>query len=71
MATDTALLISTADVTSSQRVAEEVVDRLSRNGRNYLDLALLTPGDPARRNGPLGRRRGGSRMRSPWWRSAP
>ena len=44
VAADTALLVSTADVTSSQRVAEEVVDRLPSNGRNYLDLALLTPG---------------------------
>ncbi len=44
VAPDGALLVSTADVTSSQRVAEEVVDRLPSNGRNYLDLALLTPG---------------------------
>ena len=44
VAADGAALVSTADVTSSQRVAEEVVDRLPSNGRNYLDLALLTPG---------------------------
>ena len=44
VAADGARLVSTADVTSSQRVAEEVVDRLPSNGRNYLDLALLTPG---------------------------
>ena len=44
VAADGALLVSTADVTSAQRVAEEVVDRLPSNGRNYLDLALLTPG---------------------------
>ena len=44
VAADGASLVSTADVTSSQRVAEEVVDRLPSNGRNYLDLALLTPG---------------------------
>ena len=44
VAADGARLVSTADVTSSQRVADEVVDRLPSNGRNYLDLALLTPG---------------------------
>ncbi len=44
VAADGARLVSTADVTSAQRVAEEVVDRLPSNGRNYLDLALLTPG---------------------------
>ena len=36
--------LDTADVTSSQRVREEVVDGLPSNGRNYLNLTLLTPG---------------------------
>ena len=32
------------DVTRSQRMSEEVVDSLPSNGRNFLDLTLLTPG---------------------------
>ena len=32
------------DVTRSQRLDEEVVDSLPSNGRNFLDLTLLTPG---------------------------
>ena len=32
------------DVTNSTRLPEEVVDGLPNNGRNYLHLALLTPG---------------------------
>ena len=37
-------LVHPEDVTSSARLSEEVVDGLPNNGRNYLDLALLTPG---------------------------
>ena len=37
-------LVHPEDVTSSTRLSEEVVDALPNNGRNYLDLALLTPG---------------------------
>ena len=37
-------LVHPADVTSSTRLSEEVVDGLPNNGRNYLDFALLTPG---------------------------
>ena len=37
-------LVHPEDVTSSTRIPEEVVDGLPNNGRNYLDLALLTPG---------------------------
>ena len=36
--------LDTADVTSSQRIREDVVDGLPSNGRNYLNLTLLTPG---------------------------
>ena len=36
--------IDTADVTSSQRVPEDVVDGLPSNGRNFMRLTLLTPG---------------------------
>ena len=32
------------DVTRSQRMSEAVVDSLPSNGRNFLDLTLLTPG---------------------------
>ncbi len=38
------LPLDTEDVTSSRRFAEEVVDGLPSNGRNFLDLSLLTPG---------------------------
>ena len=37
-------LLHPEDVTSSTRISREVVDGLPNNGRNYLDLALLTPG---------------------------
>ncbi len=37
-------LLDTEDVTSSQRFSEEVVEGLPSNGRNFLDLTLLTPG---------------------------
>ena len=37
-------LIHPDDVTSSTRLAGDVVDGLPTNGRNYLELALLTPG---------------------------
>ena len=37
-------LVPTEDVTSSTRLADEVVEGLPNNGRNYLDLVLLTPG---------------------------
>ena len=36
--------IDAADVTRSQRIQEDVVDALPSNGRNYLNLTLLTPG---------------------------
>ncbi len=36
--------LDTADVTSSQRVLEDVVDGLPSDGRNFTSLALLTPG---------------------------
>ena len=36
--------IDAADVTSSQRVLEDVVDGLPSNGRNFMSLTLLTPG---------------------------
>ena len=36
--------VDTTDVTRSQRIAEDVVDGLPSNGRNYLSLTLLTPG---------------------------
>ena len=36
--------LDTADVTSSQRVLEDVVDGIPSNGRNFLNLTLLTPG---------------------------
>ena len=37
-------VIDTTDVTHSQRIQEDVVDGLPSNGRNYLNLTLLTPG---------------------------
>ena len=37
-------VIDTTDVTRSQRIQEDVVDALPSNGRNFLNLALLTPG---------------------------
>ena len=37
-------VIDTTDVTRSQRIEEDVVDALPSNGRNYLNLTLLTPG---------------------------
>ena len=36
--------VDTTDVTRSQRIQEDVVDGLPSNGRNYLNLTLLTPG---------------------------
>ena len=36
--------IETTDFTRSQRLREEVVDAVPSNGRNFVDLALLTPG---------------------------
>ena len=36
--------LDTADVTSSQRVLEDVVDGVPSNGRNFVSLTLLTPG---------------------------
>ena len=36
--------LDTADVTSSQRVLEDVVDGLPSDGRNFTSLTLLTPG---------------------------
>ena len=36
--------LDAADVTSSQRVLEEVVDGLPSDGRNFMNLTLLTPG---------------------------
>ena len=36
--------IETTDFTRSQRLREEVVDAVPSNGRNFLDLTLLTPG---------------------------
>ena len=36
--------LDTADVTSSQRVLEDVVDGVPSNGRNFVNLTLLTPG---------------------------
>ena len=41
---DRAHLVRPEDVTSSTRISEEAVDGLPNNGRNFLDLALLTPG---------------------------
>ena len=35
---------ATEDVTTSQRLADEVIEGLPTNGRNFLDLTLLTPG---------------------------
>ncbi len=35
---------ATDDVTTSQRLADEVIEGLPTNGRNFLDLTLLTPG---------------------------
>ena len=37
-------VIETTNVTRSQRIQEDVVDGLPSNGRNYLNLTLLTPG---------------------------
>ncbi|MCG8470117.1 MAG: TonB-dependent receptor, partial [Gemmatimonadetes bacterium] len=37
-------LVDTEDVSSSQRLSEDVVDNLPNNGRNFLDYTLLTPG---------------------------
>ena len=37
-------LVQPENVTSSTRFSEEAVDGIPNNGRNYLDLALLTPG---------------------------
>ena len=37
-------VIETTNVTRSQRIAGEVADSVPSNGRNYLDLVLLTPG---------------------------
>ena len=37
-------VIDTTDVTRSQRIREDVVDALPSDGRNFLNLALLTPG---------------------------
>ena len=37
-------VIDTTNVTRSQRIQEDVVDGLPSNGRNYLNLTLLTPG---------------------------
>ena len=37
-------VIDATDVTRSQRIQEDVVDALPSNGRNYLNLTLLTPG---------------------------
>ena len=37
-------LIDTEDSSASQRLAEETVDGLPNNGRNFLDFTLLTPG---------------------------
>ena len=42
--TGEAVLVDPTDVTSSQRLSEEVVDGLPNNGRNFLDYTLLTPG---------------------------
>ena len=36
--------IDTTDVTSAQRVREDVVDGLPSDGRNFVNLTLLTPG---------------------------
>ena len=36
--------LDTADVTSSQRVLEDVVDGVPSDGRNFVSLTLLTPG---------------------------
>ena len=36
--------IETTDFTRSQRLREDVVDAVPSNGRNFVDLALLTPG---------------------------
>ena len=41
---DRAHLVRPEDVTSSTRISEEAVEGLPNNGRNFLDLALLTPG---------------------------
>ena len=35
---------ATDDVTTSQRLADEVIEGLPTNGRNFFDLTLLTPG---------------------------
>ena len=35
---------ATEDVTTSQRLADEVIEGLPTNGRNFFDLTLLTPG---------------------------
>ncbi len=37
-------VVDTTDVTRSQRIQEDVVDGLPSNGRNFLNLTLLTPG---------------------------
>jgi hypothetical protein len=42
--TGEAVLVDPTDVTSSQRLAEEVVDGLPNNGRNFLEYTQLTPG---------------------------
>ncbi len=36
--------VDTTDVTSAQRVLEDVVDALPSDGRNFVNLTLLTPG---------------------------
>ncbi len=40
----TAPLIESGEVVSAQRIESEVVDALPSNGRNFLNLTLLTPG---------------------------
>ncbi len=44
VSTDAYWTPATEDVTTSQRLADEVIEGLPVNGRNFFDLTLLTPG---------------------------
>jgi len=44
VSTDAYGTAATEDVTTSQRLADEVIEGLPTNGRNFFDLTLLTPG---------------------------
>jgi hypothetical protein len=44
VSTDAYGMAATEDVTTSQRLSDEVIEGLPTNGRNFFDLTLLTPG---------------------------